>query len=53
MVMRFHDRDEVLNMGEGIEVLPREAHQMRNDSDFETEFLVVSTPKAHGDRIMV
>ena len=53
VVMRFSDRDEVLNMGEGIEVMPREAHQMRNDSDFEAEFLVVSTPKAHGDRIMV
>lgn len=51
--MGFPDRDEVLNMGEGIEVLPSEAHQMRNDSDFEAEFLVVSAQKVHGDRIMV
>lgn len=51
--MRFQDREEVLDKNEGIEIAPGEAHQMRNDSDFETEFLVVSMPKAHGDKIVL
>ena len=52
-IMRFQDREEVLNENEGIEIAPGEAHQMRNDSDFETEFLVVSTPRAHGDKTVL
>ncbi len=49
--MRFKDRAETLNVGEGIEIDPGEAHQMCNASDNETEFLVISMPKAHGDRV--
>lgn len=49
--MRFADRDVTLQPGEGIEIPPLTAHQMRNDSGGDTEFLVVSAPKAHGDRI--
>lgn len=52
-VMYFHDRKEVLDMNEGIEIPPGEAHQMRNDSDQQTEFLVISVPKAYGDKIIV
>lgn len=50
-VMRFAGREELLNAGEGIEVAPGEAHQMANVSGEDAEFLVVSTPKSHGDRV--
>lgn len=50
-VMRFLEGEEVLAAGEGIEIPPKEAHQMCNRSDGDIEFLVVSVPKAHGDRI--
>jgi uncharacterized cupin superfamily protein len=35
----------------GIEIAPGAAHQAINESDVDTEFLVVSTPPSHGDRI--
>ena len=35
----------------GIEIAPGAAHQAINESDAETEFLVISTPPSHGDRI--
>lgn len=37
----------------GIEVDPMEAYQMRNVSDAETEFIVVSMLKSHGDHALV
>lgn len=52
-VMRFLDHEETLLAGDGIEIFPNEAHQMSNISDAEVEFLVVSMPKSHGDRIIV
>ena len=42
-----------LQAGEGIEVNPPEPHQMRNDSENAVEFIVISTPKAHGDRVTI
>lgn len=36
--------------GEGLHVPPGAAHQMRNESGVEVGFLVVSSPKSHGDR---
>ena len=35
----------------GLELPPGTAHQAINDSDADVEFLVVSTPPSHGDRI--
>lgn len=35
----------------GIELPPGTAHQALNESDADTEFIVVSTPPSHGDRI--
>lgn len=35
----------------GIEIAPGVAHQAINESDAETEFLVISTPPSQGDRI--
>lgn len=37
----------------GLELPPGAAHQAINDSDADVEFLVVSTPPSHGDRIAV
>lgn len=37
--------------GEGIAVLPGQSHQLRNEAPEPLEFLVVSTPHAHGDRV--
>ncbi|MBT2118991.1 cupin domain-containing protein [Dyella sp. LX-66] len=35
---------------EGLHVPPGAAHQMRNETDGELRFIVVSSPKSHGDR---
>ena len=51
--MRFADREVVLDSGNGIEIEPGEAHQMNNCSDSEIEFIVVSMPKSHGDKVIV
>lgn len=40
-----------LAAGSGIELPPGTAHQASNESDADVEFLVVSTPPSHGDRI--
>jgi quercetin dioxygenase-like cupin family protein len=39
-----------LHRGEGLHVAPGSAHQMRNESGAEVRFMVVSSPKSHGDR---
>jgi len=35
----------------GIEIAPGVSHQALNEGDTDAEFLVVSTPPSHGDRI--
>ena len=42
-----------LGPGEGIQVAPGQAHQLRNESGEALDFIVVSTPHAHGDRVVV
>lgn len=42
-----------LNAFEGIEVKPGQQHQLRNETNIDLEFIVVSSPKSHGDRIVV
>jgi mannose-6-phosphate isomerase-like protein (cupin superfamily) len=39
-----------LGAGHGIHIPPGAAHQFRNESEADVHFLVVSAPKAHGDR---
>lgn len=51
--MNFSDRTETVNAGEGIEIAPGESHQMANKTDDDLEFLVVSMPKSHGDKVVV
>ncbi|GFZ96147.1 cupin domain-containing protein [Dyella caseinilytica] len=40
-----------LHRGEGLHVAPGSAHQMRNESNGEVRFVVISAPKSHGDRV--
>ena len=44
------DRKVRLLAGHGFEIPPGVAHQFRNDSEGDVDFLVVSSPKSHGDR---
>lgn len=39
-----------LGTREGLHVPPGAAHQMRNESTAEVRFMVVSSPRSHGDR---
>ena len=43
---------QVLSQHEGVEIPPNVPHQMLNESDFNLEFLVISQPPSHGDRIL-
>ena len=43
----------VLGEREGMEIPLKVPHQLRNDSLEDLEFLVISAPKSHGDRINV
>lgn len=52
-VMKLSDNEIVIYAGEGIEIVPGTAHQMTNRTDSELEFLVISTPKSHGDKIII
>ncbi len=42
-----------LGPGEGLEIAPGVAHQAKNLSTADAEFLVVSQPPSHGDREIV
>ncbi len=42
-----------LDAREGLEVAPGMAHEVRNDSASPAEFLVISQPPSHGDRMNV
>jgi mannose-6-phosphate isomerase-like protein (cupin superfamily) len=45
------DKTVSLSPGEGIEIVPGEPHQMRNDSGDSLEFLVASSRPPRGDRV--
>jgi mannose-6-phosphate isomerase-like protein (cupin superfamily) len=44
--------DKLINLkaNQAIEIPPGTIHQFRNDSNEEVVFLVISSPKSHGDR---
>lgn len=48
---QFDDEIITLNPQEGVEVPPLVKHQMRNESNQEIEFLVISQPNSRGDRV--
>ena len=45
------DRIVKLSKNEGLEIPPNTIHKFKNDSDRDVIFLVVSSPKSHGDRV--
>jgi mannose-6-phosphate isomerase-like protein (cupin superfamily) len=49
-VMEIDGRPILLATGEGMLIPAGTPHQMRNDSDGEVHFLVISHPPSHGDR---
>ncbi len=40
----------LLQAGQGLHVAPGQAHRMRNRGGTDARFLVISSPRAHGDR---
>ena len=50
LAVEVEGRAHALGPGEGLEVAPGAAHEVRNDADLPAEFLVVSHPPSHGDR---
>jgi mannose-6-phosphate isomerase-like protein (cupin superfamily) len=40
-----------LKRGDGLHIPPEVAHQVRNDCSADVRFIVISAPKAHGDRV--
>lgn len=53
VTMIVRDENYVLTAGQSIEIPPGSPHQLKNESDSEIEFLVVSAPKSHGDRVAI
>lgn len=52
-VIEVDGSEFTLKPQQGIEIPPGVAHQFRNESNVEVRFLVISVPKAHGDRVLV
>jgi quercetin dioxygenase-like cupin family protein len=52
LTMDVEGMNHRLPAGAGLEIPPGVAHQARNESDSDAEFLVVSAPPSHGDRLM-
>ena len=49
--MEMPNRTETLGAGEAIDILPGAPHQMHNRSDNDLEFLGISQPPSHGDKV--
>jgi mannose-6-phosphate isomerase-like protein (cupin superfamily) len=47
------EKELVLSARQGVSIAAGEAHQVRNRSPKDVEFLVVSNPPSHGDRVLV
>ena len=52
LVLELEGASHVLEAGTGLEVAPGVAHQAMNQSAEPVDFLVVSQPPSHGDRIV-
>jgi mannose-6-phosphate isomerase-like protein (cupin superfamily) len=53
VVLEIDGRDVRLEAHEGVSVEPGLAHRIRNESDVDAQFLVISQPSTLGDRIEV
>jgi mannose-6-phosphate isomerase-like protein (cupin superfamily) len=51
LTMEADGARHTLTAGMGVEIAPGVAHQAHNDSGTDVEFLVVSSPPSHGDRV--
>jgi mannose-6-phosphate isomerase-like protein (cupin superfamily) len=51
--LEVNGKREVIRPLQGVEVPPGVPHQMINESQNDVEFLVISQPMSHGDRIAV
>jgi len=51
VVMEIENRREILSAHQGLEVSPGVEHRISNESDHVVEFIVVSQPHSHGDRV--
>lgn len=52
-VIEFDNEIIELKRHQGVEVAPKVAHKFRNNSASDVQFIVISFPKSHGDRINV
>jgi mannose-6-phosphate isomerase-like protein (cupin superfamily) len=43
---------QVLSSEQGLEIPPRVRHRVINDTDSDVQFIVVSAPPSHGDRVV-
>ncbi|HEY6951434.1 MAG TPA: cupin domain-containing protein [Bacteroidota bacterium] len=50
--MEFGDKHEILRARQGLEIPPGLPHRISNLSDREAEFIVISHPHSHGDRVV-
>jgi mannose-6-phosphate isomerase-like protein (cupin superfamily) len=50
-LMEHNNKQCILQAGEGIEIAPGVAHQIRNEGTSPLEILVTSHPPSHGDRV--
>ncbi|WP_300675701.1 cupin domain-containing protein [Soonwooa sp.] len=41
----------IVNSNQGLHIKPNTNHRIFNREDFDLEFLVISEPKSHGDRV--
>jgi mannose-6-phosphate isomerase-like protein (cupin superfamily) len=51
--IEINQREFQLNAGQGIEIAAGQTHHVHNRSAVDAEFLVISNPPSHGDRILV
>jgi len=51
-IMELDGAEHRLGAQQGIEIAPGLPHRIRNDSDMDVEFLVISLPTTRGDRVV-
>jgi mannose-6-phosphate isomerase-like protein (cupin superfamily) len=52
-VMEVEGEELTLTSGEGLHIAPGKPHRIRNVSTRPVEFLVISQPPSHGDRVVL
>lgn len=53
LTLDINGKREVLRSLQGAEIAPGAPHQVINESGEDVEFLVISQPASHGDRVLV